>query len=633
MSKFGPFELSRLKFGELYNDAVKFINNTYKSVGQQFTMASPLGQLLQVTLHFGRMILYYIEDAATELNILTATRPESIKGLATLTGHNPSRAIASKGVIRLKLKKDISDTRQMVVIPNNTVLLNLTNNLMYTIDNSGTEIRLDSNGDSNGVLVNVIQGTIEAQQATGTGEPLQSFNIQPKKNSNIDNYYVNVYVNGEMWQKQESILDMPFMSKSVMVKTGQTGGIDVFFGNGYNGLIPNSGAVITIEYLMCDGLYGNVRKQSNADDNAWSFKSNGYTINSENVDLNSVVTVSLERDIILGASSEPIYLTRLLAPNTSRSYVLANEQSYNHFLRKLNMFSIIDAFPGYATYEDKYTAENYNKANLAYIESHKNYMKMLSLHGETHSLTVSAKSEMDELYNMAMYWSNKHEEGKKDDNTVYLYLVPDILKRISTNESYFTCDISKFNLTDDEKTAILDLIESSGQRVLTVDNVIIQPKFAKFSINMSLILWEGFDVDSIKNTIYNKLGEYFATNTRRDRLPISDINRIIEDIDGVDSVNVYYDADVNNEKIYGDGYGIDQFGDIILTRNETDYNGNQLKISDIYPLIRGDFYNYNDVFYADVLDNNKTSIINISVRGYTKKDYNALNSRRVVDTI
>lgn len=70
------FKLNRIKFQELYKDAVDYIKASYKAVGQKFNTASPFGQILQVVLHLGRMIFYYIEDSITGLNIKTAYRPD-----------------------------------------------------------------------------------------------------------------------------------------------------------------------------------------------------------------------------------------------------------------------------------------------------------------------------------------------------------------------------------------------------------------------------------------------------------------------------------------------------------------------------------------------------------------------------
>ena len=40
------FKLNRIKFNELYEDALTYIKASYKSVGQHFNVASPFGQLL-----------------------------------------------------------------------------------------------------------------------------------------------------------------------------------------------------------------------------------------------------------------------------------------------------------------------------------------------------------------------------------------------------------------------------------------------------------------------------------------------------------------------------------------------------------------------------------------------------------
>lgn len=63
--------------------------------------------------------------------------------------------------------------------------------------------------------------------------------------------------------------------------------------------------------------------------------------------------------------------------------------------------------------------------------------------------------------------------------------------------------------------------------------------------------------------------------SRKDIIPLSDIVSIFEnDVEGIDSVRVSFDADTNNQNIYGQGkYGIDEFGDIMLSRTITDSNG------------------------------------------------------------
>jgi len=46
------------------------------------------------------------------------------------------------------------------------------------------------------------------------------------------------------------------------------------------------------------------------------------------------------------------------------------------------------------------------------------------------------------------------EEQKKDDNVIYLFLIPDVNKRIAPGINYFDAPIESFQLSSDEETAI-----------------------------------------------------------------------------------------------------------------------------------------------------------------------------------
>ena len=129
------FKLNRIKFNELYQDAINYIRATYQAVGQQFNTASPFGQLLQVVLHLGRMIFYYIEDSISGLNIRTAYRPDQVKGLAMLAGHDSSRPIAGRGACQIFFvdNGNYQLNGQVCYIPNKTKVVCKKNGLKYTI--------------------------------------------------------------------------------------------------------------------------------------------------------------------------------------------------------------------------------------------------------------------------------------------------------------------------------------------------------------------------------------------------------------------------------------------------------------------------------------------------------------------
>lgn len=625
---------ARIRLSELYQDSINFIKTSYDNIGQYFSMASPMGQLLQVILNIGRMIIYYIEDSITELNINTASRPQSVRGLATLTGHNPSRGQAARGTLRLTYNGEKIDVYgNTVVIPNYAKIVSSINGLAYTVVLPGQEVRLNLDDINSFVDVNIVQGTLEYQQSTGTGDPLQSFNFQSKKGAIIDNYFVNVYVDGKNWPIRDSILDMAYQEESCMVRTGQTGGIDVFFGNGYQGKIPSLGSTILVEYLLTDGEDGNIQTPTNQSATNWKFQSKGFSLNSQEVDLNKIIQVSIQKDVIFGSLAEPTYLTRLLAPHQSRSFVLANANNYIYFLRKLNMFTIVDAIPGFATFEDRYALDKYNKAKTTWENTNEEYRVLIATVGAQSEQAQNKKIELDAAQQQVYYWQEKLNEQKQDDNTIYLYLVPDVNKRIAANQNYYTCSLDSFILTGSEKQGILDLIEESGQRILTVDNAIMTLKYPRFVLNMSLIIYQGYELNTIRESIISKTSDYFLKNTRRDRIPASDIVRIIENIDGVDSVSVWFDADAANINIYGDSHGLDAYGDIILERYVQDAFGNRVPVKDIYPLIRGGWESVNGIYYDDSTAKDKLSNININLRGITPVDMNSNMNKTIISNL
>lgn len=609
------FSTNRIGFSELYSDATDYIKRIYNSAGQEFTIASPFGQILTVVLDLGRMILYYIEAMITELNIETAYQLRSVKGLATLTGHMPSLGIAARGSVYLTYNKDSEYDGQTIYIKNYTRIYNSITGLNYITILPSQTMQITAGAYDSKIELPIIQGDVKYQQGTGTGNALQSLNFVNKTDDVIDDFFLNVYVDGTRWESVKSILDMTYNQEACVVRPSLNGGVDVFFGTGHNGKIPALGSTIVLEYLVNNGYSGNV--DSATSDGMWTFKDYGYSVTNEYVNLNDLYTISSASDVIFGANGESADLTRLLAPNMSRSFVLANATNYKTFLSKLNMFSVIDAFSGFNTEEDAKIEEKYTSVRTEYSSLRLKYAAQSESTGISSKKAVELYNELIEKKKELDALKIKYDESKLDDNIVYLYLIPDINKRIGSSENYFTCSEDCFKLTDDEKTGILNLIEDSGKKLITVDNRIIDPRFARFAINIFIQMWSEYEFSAVKSAIISAVSNYIIGMTRRDRLPLSDIITVVEGVDGVDSVTVSFDADKNNELQFGKGnYGIDEYGDIVLTRNVTDKLGNRLSVNDVYPLFRGNFTSPNGVNYDDGI-NSILGSINITLRGKT----------------
>ena len=610
------FKLNRIKFRELYDDALAYIKATYKATGQEFNTASPFGQLLQVTLHLGRMIFYYIEDSITGLNIRTAYRPDQVKGLAQLAGHDTSRPISARGACQIYYVD--SGNYQLngltCYIPNKTKVISKRNGLTYTILFGANNGKITMNA-GNSLDANLIQGEIKLQQATGTGEPLQSYNFAERNYQEVDQYYINVYVNGEPWEIHKSILDLGFNQKGCVVRTGINSGIDVFFGNGAMGAVPPLSSIIIIEYVVTDGEHSNLNmSETNMVDN-WEWDGEGMLPNGESVKLNGNFRIKLTTDIIFGTYGEDLALTQLIAPHVSRSYVLASETNYNYFFKRMNMFSDIEIFRGSYTVNGTAVMElAKDRALEEYNKSREMYNNAIEIYGDGSNEVAVAYDEMMKKQSLYQYTITKLSDNTYRDNTVYIFLVPDIKKRMASTSNYFTCDESLFCLSEDEQENIINLINASGQRIITVENRIIQPKIARFALNVQVKIWENYEEQDVYAAALDKLSEYFVNRERKDMIPISDIISIFEnDVPGIDSVKAQFVADVKNKEIYGNNFdGINEYGDIILTRTITDNNGQIMTIKDILPLIRGGFVDKNGTQYSAEQKMNEVSAFNIT---------------------
>ena len=476
MTEFKFLSTARVKINEMLNDTRVYISRLYGRTSELFTTASPFSQILEVLNDISKLILFYVEDATIEQNILTAQQPESVYGLSRLTGHDVFRGASAQGEIKLRLNvnSDIEIGGDAINIPANAIIRSNTNGLNYILKTSNDQFRIDKN-NSNYITVPVIQGKLESQTVTGTGENLQSFNIITKNMT--DHHHVRVTVNSQLWSKFDSLYDMKPEDQGYLVKTGITGGLDLYFGNGSFGKIPPAGSTIEIEYLITDGSKGNL---TGSKDLTFLFETEGSDSLSNILDLNEVLESSFTVAPRLGAEPENMELTKLIAPLQSNSFVLARPDNYEHFLSRYGMFSYLDA---------------YNTTSNGYLD---------------------------------------------DDNIIYLFMLPDTKRKLTSNKDYFNLDLNEFFFSSDEKNGILELLEKSGQQMVTTEVKIVEPKIQYFKMDVKVMYFEGYEKTNIYTEIRNKISNYLINITRRDRLPLSDIIALLEGVEGIDSVNVKF---------------------------------------------------------------------------------------------
>ena len=252
--------LSTLKISanQIKTDARTYISRVYKRANTLFTEASPFAQIISVMAELGELIMFYIEDSLVEQNIYTAQQPESIYGISRLTGHDATRGFVATGEIEFRWK-DGAELGKIagtgLNIDARSELQCELNGLTYTLLSSQEKFRLEKANKYN-VKCAIVQGKFEKQTFTGTGESMQSYNIQTS--SLTDHSKVSVSINGEKWTKHDSMYDLLNNEKAYILKTGISGGLDVYFGTGNFGALPPAGSSIEIEYIKHSGFQGNL---------------------------------------------------------------------------------------------------------------------------------------------------------------------------------------------------------------------------------------------------------------------------------------------------------------------------------------------------------------------------------------
>ena len=564
---------NKIKFGDIFNSIRNYLSEVYAQTGDVFSPSSAYGQILNVMQNFVQMIFLYIEDAIVEQNITTASKLKSVQGFARITGHNPTRSISAQGTVKLKWKPTVVDLNASYVTLLDKAKLQCDNNSLpyfLQLGNPLGNIKLNKT-DINFTYIKLVQGELESQTRQGNGLALQSYNFQ--SNKPIDNDNVVVYVNGNPFEIVDSIYDMNKGEYLCMVKTGLAGGIDVYFGNEDYGYMPSLGANIEVQYVKTDGFSGNIFGKASSISFKWV--DTAYSNTGEEIDLNEFMNISLDKPIILGADSESMELTKLIAPYSSRSFVLANPNNYVSLLSRFN-YSFVDA---YTTYDDEYIA---------------------------------------------------------DDNVVYLFLIPDIARRLQTSSDYFTTNLQNFYLDEDEKNGLYKYINQSGRQIISTELQIVDPILTKYILNIFLRIYDSADIPTLQNEVMSQITNYLINVRRRDKIPKSDLVAMVENIEGVDSVNISFISQANENAII-DGYyiqkvnsfdnvrgimtvtdnqitvlpgtdpnlGLDDFGDIKIGLNE-------------FPIFRGGWYDRFGNYYESGLSYSQYSSANIIIKEVIK---------------
>ena len=344
--------LTEITFDKVKSEIELFLKQEHSKAGILYSNASPFGQTLSVLENLYQLSLLYLKNSIKQYDLSDPNSYNNrvIRNAAIFAGHIPGRNISATGTLKFTIKtsadisKDIPGGR--ITLTNRGAIKNKTNGLEYAI-NLGVDKSTYKITTNSQFFVPIIQGRWDRKTFTGTGNENQTYQASIRGNiKDVDNFNYEVLVNGQVWTIKKHIYDLLPDEQSCVVRTAFNSGIDVIFGNGGFGMIPTIGSIIEVNYITSDGSIGSIFRRTSND---WTFIDPVLDGNGNTIDMSNLFDISIYTDINFGADKESTSFTKNVLPIVSNNFVLGLPQQYAYQIKKLGVFSHVNAYEKYGT--------------------------------------------------------------------------------------------------------------------------------------------------------------------------------------------------------------------------------------------------------------------------------------------
>jgi hypothetical protein len=363
---------------------------------------------------------------------------------------------------------------------------------------------------------------------------------------------------------KKHIWDMLPDEMACVVRTGFDGGIDIVFGNEGFGHIPPIGSSIQVKYLITDGSLGNIFRRTVND---FKFIDDITGAGGETINVDKVFNVEIYTDINFGADKETLLFTKNILPIASNNFVLGLPQQYAYTIKRLGVFSHVNA---------------YESTGTIFIVATPNIRLFKNQNADYFTIDIRA-------FDLDNYEKSKIDKYLRTGGNIQLTRR---YKVVSPKISYYVMNvfvISYSDATDDSVNAqILDKISEYFLDLSRIDRV---PKLDIIRILSTITDIHSVDIQFVskKNEDYHNENITMANN--KVNKYASSFNTDISTATLVPGYNPYSVV------------GLDPvLGDIIFEPNEI-------------PVIRGGWFDRNGVYYSDSIDGTGLRSVNIIKKG------------------
>lgn len=221
---------------------------------------SDFGMLLvDLWAQMGDVLHHYVDLAAGEAFLPTATQRESIMAYAALFGYRPAGRVSATGTVTLS-----NSTASPVLIPAYTTFVAKEGDtLLYFYVTAPTYVP----GNSLGTAVSVSEGTVVSDEtlttsASGSADQRYTLAYRGAVESSIQ---VSVYedgVNPTRYHIVDRLVEAAIGERAFRIKYSATEATEVTFGSYLFGAVPEAGVKITASYVYGNGSIGNITANS-----------------------------------------------------------------------------------------------------------------------------------------------------------------------------------------------------------------------------------------------------------------------------------------------------------------------------------------------------------------------------------
>jgi len=558
-----------ITFQNIKKEIDNYLKTEHSKGNVLFSPASPYGQILSVIEKLHQLSFLYLKNTISQLDIVEpgSLNERVIKNTAILAGHIPGRAISATGTLRLSLKSNIDFEKEIpggrITIANRTLIKNNTNGLDYSF-NLGTDTITHKITPSYQFFLPLIQGSWVVSNKTGLNQMLQTLSFTEPGMKQIENFNYEVIVQGQYWSTKKHIYEMIPDEKACVVRTGFNGGLDIIFGNGGFGGIPPLASTIKVSYLVTDGSSGNIFRRTRNDWKIIGDVTDGY---GDTIDLTKVFNIDIYTDINFGADAEDLLFTKSILPIVSNNFVLALPQQYAYEIKKLGVFSHVNA---------------YEKTGTIFIVATPNINLFKNQAADYFSVDIRA-------FSLDNYEKSKIDKYLRTGGNIqltkkYRITAPDL--------SYYVMNIFVISYSDASDDSVnAQILSNISNYFLNMSRINIIPK-----LDIIRLLSRIKDIHSVDIQFICKKNEDYHKKAKQD----------VEN-----KLNMYNTSfqknisitDMSPDYIPTATKGLDSIlGDIIFEPNEI-------------PIIRGGWYDRNGLYYSDDVDGNGLKSVNIIKKG------------------